>query len=275
MPLSIRHRTLYRYDPAVASAAMRVKLFPSRFDTQTPIEWTVTANGRTLAPEFRNGWGDEEATLILRGGGIAAVEIVAEGTVEIADAAGVVRGFRSALRPGACLRETPRTRADDALRALAAEAEAAEATPLGRAHALMALTAERVAYRPGSTDFGVAAAEALAAREGVCQDQTHVMIAAARACGWPARYVCGYFRSQKEEGSIATHAWAELWIDGLGWVGFDATHRICPTDDHVRLCAGLDAADAAPLRGHVEGQAEETLEAEVAVASLAQSQRQQ
>ncbi len=275
MRLAIRHRTLYRYEPAVAAAAMRVKLFPSRYDAQTPLSWSVSANGAALPPEFRNGWGDEEATTLLRGGGIEAVEIVAEGEVETTDAAGVVKGFRCALRPGACLRETPRTRPSDGLRALAAEAEAAEASPLGRAHALMALTAERVAYRSGATDFHATAAEALTAGEGVCQDLTHVMIAAARALGWPARYVCGYFLSEAAEGELATHAWAELWIDGLGWVGFDPTHGMCPTDAHVRLCAGLDAADAAPLRGHVEGQAEETLEARVDIAAAGQSQRQQ
>ncbi len=65
MPLAIRHRTLYRYDPPVASVAMRVKLFPSTMASQRPLEWRVTAAGRALAPEFRNGWGDDEATLLV------------------------------------------------------------------------------------------------------------------------------------------------------------------------------------------------------------------
>ena len=275
MALSVRHVTTYRYAPAVAGAAMRVKLFPSRFETQRPVEWRVTANGRALGPEFRNGWGDEEATVIFRGP-TEVLEIVAEGVVSTADAAGLVRGFRAAMRPGVCLRETPRTRPDDGLRALAAEAEAAAADWLGRAHALMALSADRVAYIKGATDFHDAAAEALAKGEGVCQDLTHVMIAAARAMGLPARYVAGYYCGETGEELAETHAWAELWIAGLGWVGFDPTHRCCPTEAHIRLCAGLDAADAAPLRGHVAGQATETLEATVAIAPAeAQSQKQQ
>ena len=265
MPLEISHRTLYRYDPPVAAAAMRVKLFPSRFETQRPLQWRVTANGAALAPEFRNGWGDEEATALLRGGGIDAIEIVAEGVVDTADAAGVVRGLGTPLRPAACLRETPRTRPDDAIAALGRDALAAGETQLAAAHALMALVAERVGYIAGSTDFQATAAAALADGAGVCQDQAHVMIAAARALGWPARYVAGYYRPMRDE-EVETHAWAELWIDALGWVGFDPTHGVCPTEAHVRLCAGLDAADAAPLRGHVEGLAAETLEARVRIA---------
>ena len=264
MPLEIRHLTLYRYEPPVAAAAMRVKLFPSRFETQRALEWRVTANGVALAPEFRNGWGDEEATMLLRGGGIDRIEIVAEGVVETTDAAGLVRGLGTPLRTAACLRETPRTRPDKAIEALGREASASGETQLASAHALMALVSERVGYIKGSTDFHATAAAALADGAGVCQDHAHVMIAAARAVGWPARYVAGYYRSESSA-EVETHAWAELWIDALGWVGFDPTHGICPTDAHVRLCAGLDAADAAPLRGHVEGEASETLEARVQI----------
>ncbi len=262
MLLTIRHVTAYRYAPPVAAVEMRVKLFPSAFDGQSVRAWRVTANGAPLEPAFRNGWGDQETTLFLRGG-VEAVEIVAEGVVETADRAGLVGGYRAAIRPGICLRATPRTRADDAIRALAAEAAAAAVDPLPRAHALNALVADRVAYIPGTTDFHGTAAEALADGAGVCQDQTHVLIAAARSLGWPARYVAGYFFSDETGGEQETHAWAEILVAGVGWIGFDPTHRMCPTERYVRLCGGLDAADAAPLRGHVEGAAEETLTAHV------------
>jgi transglutaminase-like putative cysteine protease len=274
MKLAIRHVTAYRYDPPVAAAEMRVKLFPSAFAGQHVERWRVTANDEPLEPAFRNGWGDEEAMLIRRGG-VEALEIVAEGVVEVEDRAGLLAGFRAHVQPGVCLRETPQTRADDGVRALAAEAEAAADAPLPRAHALMALVADRVAYIPGATDFHVTAAEALAAGAGVCQDQTHVMIAAARALGWPARYVAGYFLSDKDGGEHATHAWAEIRVPDVGWIGFDPTHRMCPTDRYVRLCAGLDARDAAPLRGHVEGVAEETLAVSVAMGPAEGGQQQQ
>lgn len=265
MKLAIRHRTAYAYDPPVNAVAMRLKMFPSVFDGQKTLEWRVTLNDRVVEPDFRNGYGDAVATLFLRGG-VEAVEVIAEGVVQTVDLAGVLRGHRAPLKPGVCLRETPRTRADPAILALAREADAQGGAPIERAHALQDLVTARVAYRTGSTHAATTAAAALAAGEGVCQDHAHVMIAAARALGWPARYVAGYYLASEEGGGGgATHAWAELWVDGLGWVGFDAANDLCPTDAYVRLCSGLDAADAAPLRGHADGVAAETLDVEVSV----------
>jgi len=276
MKLAIRHRTAYAYDPAVSAVAMRLKLFPSVFAGQKTLSWTVTLNGAATEPDFRNGYGDAVATRFLRGG-VTAVEVIAEGVVETADLAGVLRGHRAPLKPGVCLRDTPRTRADALILALAREADATGGAPIERAHALQDLVTARVAYRAGSTHAATTAAAALAAGEGVCQDHAHVMIAAARALGWPARYVAGYYLASEEGGDDgATHAWAELWVDGLGWVGFDAANDLCPTDAYVRLCSGLDAADASPLRGHASGVSQETLSVAVSVTPVqAQTQTQQ
>jgi transglutaminase-like putative cysteine protease len=105
---------------------------------------------------------------------------------------------------------------------------------------------------------------------GVCQDHAHVLISAARSLGAAARYVVGYlFIDENAEEEVVTegetHAWVEIWVDGLGWVGFDPSNRICPTEHYVRLASGLDAPDASPLRGSVSGLSEEELDAEVQV----------
>jgi len=265
MRLNIHHRTHYRYDPAVAAVAIRLKLYPSRFTGQRPLGWRVTVNGEPAAPDFRNGWGDEVATRFVRGA-VTEVEVVAAGQVETADQAGLLAGFEEWMRPGVCLRSTPRTTADAAIRALGAEAAAPGGTRLAQAHRLQDLVSARIAYRAGATDAGTAAADALAAGAGVCQDHSHVLIAAARSLGWPARYVAGYYLPGADgDGDVATHAWAEIWIDDLGWVGFDTSNDLCPTDAYVRVCAGLDAGDGAPLRGHVQGGSTETLAVDVVV----------
>jgi transglutaminase-like putative cysteine protease len=279
MKLSIRHVTTYAYDPP-AALAIRLKLWPARFGGQSVDSWKVSMNGAETKPDFTNGWGDAVATRFLRKP-VEAVEIVAEGVVRTEDRAGVVADMRCALRPGVCLRVTPRTRPDSAILALAAEADAAGGAPLARAHALSDLVHDRIAFQTGATDHAGTASAALAGGAGVCQDHAHVVISAARALGWPARYVAGYLFTGSgdvetdESAELATHAWAEVWVDGLGWVGFDAANGLCPTDAFVRLCSGLDAADAAPLRGHAEGAPEERLSAEVAVTRLSdQSQSQ-
>ena len=63
----------------------------------------------------------------------------------------------------------------------------------------------------------------------------------------------------------AHHAWAEAWVEQLGWVGFDVANRICPTDRYVRLAAGLDATYAAPVVGSRRGGGGEKLEVSVEV----------
>jgi transglutaminase-like putative cysteine protease len=265
MQLTIRHQTVYRYDPAAAAVGVRLKLFPPTFSAQRALAWAVTVNGAAVAPAFRDGWGDQVATHFVRGE-VEAVEIRAEGVVETRDEAGVVKRLRESVRPAVCLRSTPRTEADGAITALAREAVVAGGGQLQQAHRLQDLVTERIAYRAGSTDGATTAAVALASGVGVCQDHAHVLIAAARGLGWPARYVAGYYLPDEDGAAdVATHAWAELWLDGIGWVGFDASNDLCPTDAYVRLCAGLDAFDAAPIRGHVQGAGAEALAVAVSI----------
>jgi transglutaminase-like putative cysteine protease len=98
--------------------------------------------------------------------------------------------------------------------------------------------------------------DVLALRAGVCQDFAHLLIAVARAMGVPARYVSGYIHTPGDRASAtASHAWAEAWIPGRGWVGFDATHPVYTTEHHVRLAVGRDYTDAAPTRGVYVGSA--------------------
>ena len=107
--------------------------------------------------------------------------------------------------------------------------------------------------------------------EGVCQDHTHALTAIARLRGLPARYVSGYLHSTIDgQAHDAAHAWAEIHVEGLGWVGFDAANRCCPDERYVRLGSGLDAADAAPIRGVALGTGSEDMDVSVRVEEMAQ-----
>ncbi len=160
-------------------------------------------------------------------------------------------------------RQTPRTAPDAGIRELCAGVTGED--PIDRMHQLMDAVHERVEYVVGVTDAHTSAAEALKDGRGVCQDHAHIFISAARAMGLPARYVNGYFLTDSDEPAEAHHAWAEVWIEGLGWLGFDPANELCPTDRYVRLACGLDAASAAPIRGTRRGGAEEVLDVIVEV----------
>ena len=268
MRLIIRHETQHAYAPPAKRVSLRLKLFAQKTKAQSPRKWRVTADGAAVSEMLVNGFGDPEA-LWFSQPYAETVQIVAEGEVETSDTSGVL-GQLGAAPPGIYLRQTPLTRVDDKICALTAEATGDD--PLSRMHALSAAVYQAVLYRPGVTGSATTAADALAQGAGVCQDLTHLFVASARAAGIPARYVVGYLHDAEAPMS-ETHAWAEVHLDGLGWVGFDPTHQVCPTDAYVRLCSGLDADDAAPIRGSIQGASEDRLTVSVEVAR-AQSQQQ-
>jgi transglutaminase-like putative cysteine protease len=263
MLLSIRHVTRYTYAEPVAYSIQSLRLTPSSFTGQHVVHWRVRAEGFGPPLQFTDGFGN--CVLVLtRSGAHEEVVIEAAGAVETADCNGIVAGLPEATPCRVYLRQTPQTRPDDAIVRLASSVTGNDT--LARLHALAGVVRDRVAYEPGMTDVHTGAAEALADGKGVCQDHAHIFIAAARVLGVPARYVTGYLMLEDPGRADAHHAWAEAWADGLGWVGFDVTNRLCPTDRYVRLACGLDAGYAAPVTGSRRGGVSERLNVAVDVA---------
>lgn len=252
MLLVVRHLTHMHYPQGAAGLALRLRLFPQSFDGQRVVDWQVSVDGQPITATIAGGYGERFAQWIDRDAR-EHLDIVAHGQVETGDRAGVVKGLRGACPPAVFLRETPLTLPDAGIRALGAGLTPGAAA-LDGLHALSQRVRESIPYRTGVTNSATPAAEALAGEGGVCQDHAHVFIAAARAHGVPARYVAGYLlASDAEHQQLETHGWAEAHVHGLGWVGFDITNGVCPTENYVRLCSGLDADDAAPVRGIVTG----------------------
>lgn len=264
MLLIVDHVTLYHYDRPVRGVVQSHRMTPSRFDGQKVLEWEVTVSGGVLGSAFRDGAGDFVQGWTVKGP-VTEIEVRVRGKVETTDLAGVLRGHRESAPPDAYLRETDATEADNAIRALA-ECVADSENQLAGCHTLSAAVSAAILYRPGSTHAHTTAAEALAQGEGVCQDHAQVLVSAARAAGIPARYVSGYLQAGSDGiAHEAAHAWGELYVTGLGWIGFDPANECCPDERYIRLGSGLDAQDAAPIRGVSRGQGSERLAVTVAV----------
>lgn len=279
MRLHIRHETRYRLDHPARRSVQYLRLTPRLDRCQHVLRWTITGP-ETVAP-WIDGFGNR-VHIASEGEAHADLLFSVEGEIETMDTCGVLP-LDDGLPPLMFLRDTPRTRADEAITALAADvagAEKASGTPLASSlgaiplgeevpalHRLMGLVADRVAYRPGHTDVGTTAAEVLQHGYGVCQDHAHLFIACSRALGIPARYVSGYLWSDHAE--MASHAWAESWVKGLGWVSFDPANRQCATDAYVRLAVGFDYADACPVTGVRAGGGGEALDVSVTIAPIA------
>lgn len=262
MRISVRHVTRYRYATPVRYGIQRLRLTPPDFDGQRVLSWAVEAPGMATAARFSDGYGNL-CHLVTWTQPDAEVAITATGIVETEERAGVVLGLPDCAPLRVFLRTTPLTEPDDAIRDLAAAPPGA--STLERLHGLMHRVRQKIDYRMGETLATTAAAEALKKGAGVCQDHAHVFIAAARCLGLPARYVSGYYVTGGDERAEAHHAWAEAWVENLGWVGFDPANLSCPTASYVRLAWGLDAPSAAPIRGTHQGGSGEALDVTVEV----------
>ncbi|MFS4437380.1 transglutaminase family protein [Paracoccaceae bacterium GXU_MW_L88] len=265
MILTVHHTTRYRYDAPVRWILQSLRMTPSMSDGQDIINWDVSVPGATFGASFTDGAGDK-ITTVSTPGPTEEVTVTVTGKVETEDTAGVLKGHRERISPLVYLTPSSMTKPDAALRALAAEVKGKSLAPLDHSHALSHLVAERVRYLPGVTEATTTAAEALQAGQGVCQDQAQVLCAVARLNGLPARYISGYLQADEfGQAHDAAHAWAEIHIDGLGWVGFDVANHCCPDEKYIRVGSGLDALDAAPIRGTAYGPSSHRVEVSVAV----------
>lgn len=259
MLLTISHQTRYKYDQPVPYGLQQVRLRPACSAVQTVVDWQLDIEGGSVQARFPDEHGNS-VDLVRVDPDSHDLVIACRGTVETRDTAGVF-GMHSGAAPlWYFRRQTDRTRPGPAMRRMLKALDADTAGTLDGMHALSALVAETIQYDvAGTTDVATSGEEAAAAGHGVCQDHAHVMIGAARQFGLPARYISGYLLLDGQIDQEASHAWAEIYLDTLGWVGFDVSNRISPDERYVRVASGLDYAEAAPVSGVMFGGGAESL----------------
>ncbi len=270
MRLHITHCTSYRYRRPATGAIQILRLTPRNHDGQYIAHWRIDVSRDCWLHQHEDAFGNI-THVFTADGPLDELAVTAEGEVETRDTQGIVRGSVERFPPGLYLRQTALTSVGDEIAAFTALCrEESGEDRLELLHVLLERLHERMVYDTDPTHAGTTAMEAFALKRGVCQDLTHIFIAAARHLAIPARYVSGYFRrSDGVTDQDAGHAWAEAFVPELGWVAFDAANGICATDAHVRVAIGLDYLGAAPLRGTRYGGESEELIVKVSVAEPA------
>jgi transglutaminase-like putative cysteine protease len=95
--------------------------------------------------------------------------------------------------------------------------------------------------------------ETLRRREGACRDLAWLFVACCREAGLAARFVSGYQAGDPDTKDRYLHAWAEVYLPGGGWSGFDPTLGLAVADQHVVIAAAATPAGAAPVCGSFRG----------------------
>jgi transglutaminase-like putative cysteine protease len=119
-------------------------------------------------------------------------------------------------------------------------------------------------------EFGspLAAGETLAAGEGSCRDLAVLFAEACRFLGLATRFVSGYETAAAEGERADMHAWAEVYLPGGGWRGYDPSRGLAVAALHVPVAASLEPDLAAPVTGSYGGAAAAELHTSIRLSSL-------
>lgn len=267
MKLEIVHSTRYRYSSPIAESVMEVRLRPMDGNGQRCLDFEVDVSSGIKPRTYRDGYGNNVHYFNLVRPhtrlSVTSRSVVKTGLALDADAGEeLVHDF---LRFRSPVKDVPGVR-EIARRHPIADLGAGPAVEQALDILTMTISGE-FAYDRAVTNVYSSVDEVLELRAGVCQDFAHLFIAVARAMGVPARYVSGYIHAP-DAATAASHAWAEAWVPGKGWVGYDATHPVRTSENHVRLAVGRDYTDAAPTRGIYVGSATGTMEVSVKTRSI-------
>jgi transglutaminase-like putative cysteine protease len=265
MRIRIAHSTVYRYDPPAAGAIQVLRLSPRNHEGQYVVRWRIDVSPDARLAAHEDAFGNN-THVFTADGPLDELRVEVDGEVETQNTDGVVRGTVERFPPSLFLRDTTLTESDAAICEFAQTIRAAGTGQiLAELHALLDRLHAELAYDLGPARAWTNAREAFARKSGSAADLTHIFIGAAHSLGIPARFVAGYFHQPETGVEQSGHAWAEAYVDDLGWVGFDPANGFCPMDAHVRVAVGLDALGAAPLRGTRYGVGAETLEIAIKV----------
>jgi len=256
MLIKIAHSTSYFYDQPVDYALQKVRLYPPSSPLQEVSDWSVTTEGGKVEASYLDQYGNK-TDLISTVVGAQSLIVTATGTVTTHDKAGIFGRIYGRAPLWHFLQPTSLTQPGSKIAPFAKILDDGD-DALNRLHSLSASVLAAVPYHLGATNYGTTALEALEIGNGVCQDHAHIFIAASRLAGFPARYVSGYLMVNDQIDQDASHAWAEVYLNDLGWVGFDVSNGVSPDDRYVRIAVGRDARDSSPITGFRLGLAGES-----------------
>jgi transglutaminase-like putative cysteine protease len=283
----VRHRTTYTYESDVAYSRLLAHLIPRETPRQRRLATEVDVDPRPVRRFERTDFFGNTTSWCIIDEPHDELDVLAESRVAVEpipnyapEASAVWEDVRSSFEPPQPVEmfevvqytfDTPLTEADRGVVTYARRS-------FTRGRKLLAAVLdlnERIhadfAFDKKATDTRTTVKEAFELRAGVCQDLAHVGIACVRSMGLAARYVSGYLRTQPPPGrerligADASHAWFAVWIPPFGWIDFDPTNNMLPSNEHITVAWGREYGDVAPIHGIISGGSEHEVDVAVDV----------
>jgi transglutaminase-like putative cysteine protease len=281
MRYQIQHVTRFDYSEAIRESVMELRMEPRTDSVQRCLEFDLSVQPEAVSQSYTDYLGNVVHHFDIPGDH-RHLEVAASALIDMeprqesaahanrSDGWDELDGLRDSPEYWDWLHPSHFAQPSERLKAFA------EKIHVGRRHDALAelknlqdAIAGAITYSRGSTMVDSTIDECLEGGKGVCQDFTHLFIALARGIGVPCRYVSGYLFQLDGAGprtaEAASHAWAEAYVPGGGWFGFDPSNRTMAGPDHVRGAIGRDYQDVPPTRGTFKGMATTKLEVRVSV----------
>ena len=260
--LYVTHKTKYSFEAGPLSGLQQIKKTPYSDSCQMVLDWSLSLKGAKEELSFIDSF-NNNVHLIRIEPRTKCLVIECEGHVEVADKFGI-RGYETSTLPlWVWTEQTNITKPGSNIRKLVKGLSLKD--NISDFHKLMELINRSLDFEENITDVKTTAEAAFKSGYGVCQDFTNIFIACCRLHGLPARYVSGFLLLENNQVQEAMHAWAEVFVEGLGWVGFDTANNVSPDDRYIRVALGRDYADAAPIKGLTRGVQNECLSVSIMI----------
>jgi transglutaminase-like putative cysteine protease len=267
----IHHITKYLYDSEVFESANQIKIFPFPKEGQDIMSQEIKITGDPILNKFFDYWGNGTAFFTLNP---AHKELVIDSRLivsaigkEIDESVSTLDDWQELpnliqkdillLDYSSCEKIEHQEIVDDLIN----ELELRKLTPIQAANKANQYIYENYKYVKGITTIETTVDEIIQLKSGVCQDFAHLLLHILRSLGLPARYVSGYICPNRSgmRGEGATHAWVDVYIPNLGWIGIDPTNNCYANINHIQLAVGRDFTDCTPIKGVFKGSAKQNL----------------
>lgn len=282
MKYEIIHTNIFKYESPVEQSLNTIRLKPRNNECQRLVSYNVKINPVSLTKEYLDIWRNHVENFFIAGKH-DELSIVSHSVVSVQKAPYVYQlQFSEEMRNIfysqlfhehylAYLMTSQYTTLSEAqLQQILRIVGSPKKNPVKFACDLMTYLYHTMTYDPEATDVTTTAQQAFDLKRGVCQDYTQIMLGVLRHCGIPARYISGYLYVGEGDdliGDVATHAWVEIMVPGIGWVGLDPTNNVEVLENHINVCVGRDFRDVSPVEGVYQG-GNNTLEVTVEVKQI-------
>jgi transglutaminase-like putative cysteine protease len=274
MKISVTHSTVYRYDILVVLEPHIFRLRPRMSSTQRLLAFDIQI---TPAPAGTTECLDQDGNLAMNawfGAPTRELKVTSRFTVEmlrqnpfdyvlVGESLTLPLWYREPL----CTALTSYRKDGHVANAVKQFAESVaagaqqETLPFLLALSRQVFQACRQVVRPKGAPW--ASDNTLSLGEGSCRDLAVLLCDACRVMGIAARFVSGYECSSANREDSYMHAWAEVYLPGIGWRGYDPSRGLAVSDSHIAVAAGFDSELASPVAGWYSGESTSRMEASV------------